>query len=123
MDRLVSVKEVNDSDSMLVSIGDQEITISDQEIYDIVFLRRAMKRKATFYYNNKTQNAQKRELKPGDIFGRLTYLEYSHTERLPSDRSDRYMLCLCECGVKARVRTDRLLSGKTKSCGCDSLKI
>ena len=27
-------------------------------------------------------------------------------------------LCVCECGTEKTLRQDRLLAGKTKSCGC-----
>lgn len=29
-----------------------------------------------------------------------------------------YWLCMCSCGNPTVVRSDNLLSGKTKSCGC-----
>jgi hypothetical protein len=32
--------------------------------------------------------------------------------------SGRYWLCVCECGAERVVRTSKLLSHETKSCGC-----
>lgn len=45
---------------------------------------------------------------PGKIFGRLTVLE----------RMGGYCKCTCTCGTTKLIRTDRLKSGKTRSCGC-----
>ena len=44
----------------------------------------------------------------GKKFGRLT----------AGDRLGSFVRCVCDCGGAAVVRTDRVLSGKTKSCGC-----
>ena len=44
----------------------------------------------------------------GKIFGRLTVLR----------RLGQYHRCQCTCGKEVVVRTDRLRSGTTKSCGC-----
>lgn len=44
----------------------------------------------------------------GKIFGRLTAIE----------RLGVYYRCVCQCGHTVVVRTDRLVCGKTKSCGC-----
>lgn len=47
-------------------------------------------------------------------FGRLTVIEFSH-----SDSYRRaYWLCECECGEKVKVRAESLKSGHTTSCGC-----
>lgn len=44
----------------------------------------------------------------GKTFGRLTVLRRFHA----------YHVCQCACGKQTTVRTDRLVSGKTRSCGC-----
>jgi hypothetical protein len=49
----------------------------------------------------------------GKIFGKLTAIE-----RKGSYRSHPTWLCECECGKKCIKLGARLVSGKTKSCGC-----
>ena len=44
----------------------------------------------------------------GQKYGRLKVLK----------REGDFHLCQCECGTERLFRTDRLRSGKTKSCGC-----
>lgn len=56
-------------------------------------------------------------LKGGEVFGRLTVLEYSHTKR-NGKHAERVMNCQCTCGQKVEVRTSNLKSGNTVSCGC-----
>ncbi len=52
----------------------------------------------------------------GEIFGRLTVLEYSHTS---SDRGkNAYWVCLCKCGNETTVHSGALRTGSTQSCGC-----
>ncbi|MBW7573886.1 hypothetical protein [Caproiciproducens faecalis] len=51
----------------------------------------------------------------GQIFGKLTVIKYDHS----SPHRERYWLCKCSCGKEICVRVSYLLSGKTKSCGCD----
>ena len=50
----------------------------------------------------------------GQTFGRLTVIEDS------GRRSDSRVvwLCRCSCGKETEVRSDGLLHGNTKSCGC-----
>lgn len=50
----------------------------------------------------------------GQVFGRLTALEYKGTDK------GRLALwnCLCECGTKKVVKGSLLTRGRTKSCGC-----
>lgn len=50
-------------------------------------------------------------------FGRLTVIKKIEK---PSGSKDRHCLweCLCECGNKTKVRTDKLRNGEVKSCGC-----
>lgn len=50
----------------------------------------------------------------GKHFGKLTVLEYDHTD----DHGDIYWLCECECGNVKVVCGDCLIRGSTKTCGC-----
>ncbi len=50
----------------------------------------------------------------GQVYGRLTVLEYSHTNQ----NKDIIWRCLCQCGQETRVSTDGLRGGRTHSCGC-----
>lgn len=55
----------------------------------------------------------------GEVFGRLTVVDYSHsTKRRDGTAGERIMNCECECGNKVKVRTSNLKSGNTISCGC-----
>ena len=58
-------------------------------------------------------------LKQGDVFGRITVIEYSHSsKRRDGSTGERVMNCQCSCGNKVLVRTSNLKSGNTQSCGC-----
>jgi len=50
----------------------------------------------------------------GQRFGRLVALEFSHANK----RRRTYWKCLCDCGGLKVIRSDCLLSGNNKSCGC-----
>ena len=59
----------------------------------------------------------------GKNFGRLTALSLEPEGIMTDIRgiqhpSRRAWICRCSCGTELKVRADRLLSGKTKSCGC-----
>lgn len=47
-------------------------------------------------------------------FGRLTVVKQARSY----PRRGSFWACECECGTKTEVRGDRLVSGKTRSCGC-----
>lgn len=49
----------------------------------------------------------------GEVYGRLTVIEYSH-----SDGKHSYWKCKCSCGDTALVSRDALKQGRTVSCGC-----
>lgn len=49
----------------------------------------------------------------GHRYGRLVVLE-----RYPTDRSDVYWKCRCDCGMEIAVRGSNLRYGRTRSCGC-----
>lgn len=56
----------------------------------------------------------KSKVSAGDVFGRLTAVEYSGV-----DAQNRPMvLCRCECGATKAVMVYSLTSGSVKSCGC-----
>lgn len=55
----------------------------------------------------------RRNLKPGNIFGRLSVIEF---EGVSKHRS--MYRCKCECGKETVVQAHRLLQGITISCGC-----
>ena len=49
----------------------------------------------------------------GQTFGKLTVVNFAGR----SNRRRAMWLCKCECGNEKTVRSDKLTSGKTKSCG------
>lgn len=55
----------------------------------------------------------------GQKFGLLTAIKWVSTNK----RGNSEWLCKCECGNEAIVNSQRLKSGKTKSCGCLKPKI
>lgn len=55
----------------------------------------------------------------GRVFGKLTVQSGPDTERSPyAGKFLHWYTCLCECGTVKRVRSDKLTSGFTISCGC-----
>ena len=50
----------------------------------------------------------------GQRFDRLTVICFDHR-----DSGDSLWRCRCDCGNEVVVRRKNLLSGLTKSCGCD----
>lgn len=60
----------------------------------------------------KTAPKDLRNLPP---FGRLTAL---YPVEKKTSRGGIYWLCRCVCGIVRTVRSDRLVSGETTSCGC-----
>jgi len=56
--------------------------------------------------------AAKRNDLTGKIFGKLTVLGYSHSNR------HAYWKCRCECGKETTVQSSHLISGAVKTCGC-----
>ena len=55
----------------------------------------------------------------GQKFGRLTVLEYTHSNNDNKACWD----CVCDCGKKINTSGKSLRTGKTKSCGCLALEI
>lgn len=54
----------------------------------------------------------------GKTFGKLTVIERSQDNILPSGLNEPMWLCVCECGMKTTVRGAFLRTGHTTSCGC-----
>ncbi len=54
----------------------------------------------------------------GEVFGRLTVLEFAGSRRTSGGISIRTWLCACECGNQTKVDIRALKSGNTQSCGC-----
>lgn len=59
----------------------------------------------------------KQDVTKGQQFGRLTTLEVWNRPGY----WDEEWICDCVCGRRTIARRDRLLEGKTKSCGCLAL--
>jgi hypothetical protein len=55
----------------------------------------------------------------GQTFGNLKVLEFGETKTMGASRQQRtFWKCVCVCGTIALIASERLKSGKTKSCGC-----
>jgi hypothetical protein len=54
----------------------------------------------------------------GHKFGRLTVIQEAEKTFYKNGKSQRWWLCLCDCGQSRILRTEVLRSGNTKSCGC-----
>lgn len=54
----------------------------------------------------------------GKRFGNLIVVEYSHSQTLDSKNSIVFWKCRCDCGQELIVRSQSLVTGNTKSCGC-----
>lgn len=65
-------------------------------------------------------------VKTGRLPRDLTGMQFLHlkviTEAEKSKFGERRWICECKCGKKVNVGASRLKSGKTKSCGCASLR-
>ena len=66
----------------------------------------------------KTSNIRKGSLQGGEVFGRLTVIDYSHTKKMDGGRASRIMNCSCSCGNFIKIKTWELKAGKRISCGC-----
>ena len=55
----------------------------------------------------------------GQTFGRLTIIKKAPTKkRSDGNGTFTYWTCICSCGKEVTTRTNGLVSGNTKSCGC-----
>ncbi len=50
----------------------------------------------------------------GNVYGRLTVLEFSHSDA----HKNKHWKCLCECGKIKVIKGSNFVRGITKSCGC-----
>ena len=50
----------------------------------------------------------------GKRFGKLVALEYAYSNK----NKNSVWRCICDCGNETFVNSQRLVTGKTKSCGC-----
>ena len=57
-------------------------------------------------------------IKIGDVFGKLTVLEFAGYSLRKKGWKCPQWLCACECGNKKIVMAEKLKQGVTKSCGC-----
>ena len=60
------------------------------------------------------ENNARRKDETGNIYGRLTVLAYSHTDR----HGYAAWICKCDCGREVIVCGHELRNNETKSCGC-----
>lgn len=60
------------------------------------------------------------QLQGGEVFDRLTVVEYSHStiRKIDGKAGERVMICRCDCGNTVEVRSSNLKSSNTTSCGC-----
>lgn len=68
-------------------------------------------------YNKSFHSKEKIRIKRGDVFGKLTVLEYAHTKN-----NEKYYKCVCSCGNCCIKRKKYLLYAPTCSCGCLKLE-
>lgn len=68
---------------------------------------------------NFKEYSMKLDVKPGDVFTRLTIIKEVERHVYPSGDTRRKFLAKCSCGAEAKTYLlSELRSGKTKSCGC-----
>ena len=67
-------------------------------------------------HNVKMITSKRKDLS-GQIFGRLTVLDYSHTHKSPGGQGHAMWNVVCSCGNTKSVSGSNLLNG-VKSCGC-----
>ena len=74
------------------------------------------------YYAHRLGVRSRKSPLPVDItgrqFGRLTALQFDHRDK----NGKAIWKCICSCGKETVVRYDSLISGNTKSCGCQKGK-
>jgi hypothetical protein len=51
-------------------------------------------------------------------FGRLCVVAFIESRKSGTRRSEKYWLCICDCGNKKEIAQQLLISGRCKSCGC-----
>lgn len=58
----------------------------------------------------------------GEEFGRWKVLEQVDPPDHIKQRTKAYWLCECQCGRQIIVKANNLRTGRSKSCGCGTLK-
>lgn len=58
--------------------------------------------------------AHPRDCTPGSRFGRWTVVGFSHRD----ERSNAFVLCVCDCGTQRPVAASKLGRRRNSSCGC-----
>jgi 5-methylcytosine-specific restriction endonuclease McrA len=61
-------------------------------------------------------NKRTEEQLVGQTFNRLTVIRFHNFDS--SQQAAKLWLCKCACGKEVTVRTNALVTGRTKSCGC-----
>ena len=68
-------------------------------------------------YKNESHGGKFKDL-TGQRFGRLVVVKQIENKVTKADTLQAQWLCKCDCGNETVTITNRLLSGKTQSCGC-----
>lgn len=55
-------------------------------------------------------------------FGKLKPIRFGESYRNKNGRLSRRVLCLCDCGKEKLIFLNDLMTGSSKSCGCERLK-
>lgn len=67
----------------------------------------------------KKYNEGQRTIKIGDVFGKLTVIEYEGLKKQKSrNKNESWYICKCKCGNIKSIRGNNLVSGEVISCGC-----
>jgi hypothetical protein len=61
-------------------------------------------------------------MKEGQRFGLLSLVERGPGKKRADGVMRKTWICACTCGQRKEVRQDALLSGQTKSCGCNAIE-
>lgn len=64
--------------------------------------------------------AKRLDIKPGQVFGYLTYLRDAPVKRLPSGQRPRRAICLCEHKKEVDVLLLHLVRGRIVNCRCST---
>lgn len=113
-------------ESIIIGTKINEWTILRDDGYKngsrIVYCRCSCGNEKQIYYSHLKRGMSKScgrceyaEVNPGDRFGQWEVLS---VDTSAPKGTRRYALCRCACGNEKRVACSKLVSGKSKSCGC-----